>query len=176
MTKTLVLGGARSGKSDHAEGLIGDRPCTYVATARPWPGDADFAARIARHIQRRPAHWVTEDRINATEVLTHPENTTGCVLIDDMGTWLTHLIDERDAWSKPRGTVADAADAFLAALRDWPADRDVVIVSPEVGMGVIPEHASARLFRDEIGLLNARIAQECDHVLLVVAGLALELK
>lgn len=178
--RTLVLGGARSGKSCFAEELVGDASCVYVATARPYSGefDADFAERIRHHVQRRPARWVTEDARDVTEVLSSLRGRTEplTVLVDDLGTWVTHLIDRRGGWAGPRGQLAGAFDALLEAIAALPSCVDLIVVSPEVGMGIIPEHHAGRLFRDEIGTLNQQVAGVCERVELVVAGQALPLK
>lgn len=195
--RTLVLGGARSGKSSWAEDVLtGAHPgevLNYIATARPWPGDTDFEARIAGHRQRREASeaqagvsWHTIDSVDATEALGSTALLAGAghVLLDDAGTWLTHAIDELGAWESPRGTVKPRVTALVRAVAGWPGcdnsgdagERDLVIVTPEVGMSVIPEHYSGRLFRDELGLLNHQLADVCDRVVLVVAGCAVELK
>ncbi|MDO5097877.1 MAG: bifunctional adenosylcobinamide kinase/adenosylcobinamide-phosphate guanylyltransferase [Corynebacterium sp.] len=172
--RTLVLGGARSGKSAFAEGLVGASDCVYVATARPWPGDTDFDHRIDQHRRRRPASWSTEETTDAVTILADPPQAT--VLVDDLGTWLTHTIDRRQAWEQPRGTTAAEIDTFVAAVAAYPADRDLILVSPEVGMGIIPEHRAGRLFRDEIGALNAAVAEACEQVAFVIAGQVLWLK
>ncbi|AKK06522.1 adenosylcobinamide-phosphate guanylyltransferase; adenosylcobinamide kinase [Corynebacterium mustelae] len=172
--RTLVLGGARSGKSAFAEKLVGTADCIYVATARPWPGDTDFDQRIAQHRRRRPPNWETEETTDAVTVLADPPQAT--VLVDDLGTWLTHTIDRRQAWELPRGTIAAEIDALVSTVAAFPADRDLIMVSPEVGMGIIPEHRAGRLFRDEIGALNAAIAKTCEQVAFVIAGQVLWLK
>lgn len=170
---SLVLGGARSGKSAWAEAQFpADADVLYVATARPWPGDEDFAARIQAHQDRRPAHWVTEDSTPLIDVLAAPSHSN--ILIDDLGTWLTHVIDEHGLWERPRGSVQPVVDKLLAALAGCPAR--IVAVTPEVGLSVIPESAAGRLFRDELGALNARVAELAEEVTLVVAGIPLTLK
>ncbi|MFE3545606.1 bifunctional adenosylcobinamide kinase/adenosylcobinamide-phosphate guanylyltransferase [Nocardia sp. NPDC059177] len=170
--RTLVLGGARSGKSGFAENLLTDEPTVrYLATAVLDPADHDFADRIAGHRERRPAHWSTVENTEPATVLADPAPAT---LLDDIGTWLTARLDARAAWEAPRGTVAPDCDALVAAVADY--RRRLVIVSPEVGMGVIPATRSGRLFRDEIGTLNQRLAQVCDEAFLVVAGLPVRLK
>ncbi|WP_107655099.1 bifunctional adenosylcobinamide kinase/adenosylcobinamide-phosphate guanylyltransferase [Nocardia suismassiliense] len=173
--RTLVLGGARSGKSTFAEELAAKAvgPVRYLATAIPDPADLDFAARIATHRDRRPADWTVLESADPAAVLSESA-TEGTTLIDDIGTWLTARIDARDAWESPRGTVSPDADALVAAVAAYP--NRLVIVSPEVGMGVIPATRSGRLFRDEIGTLNQRLAQACDEAYLVVAGLPVRLK
>ena len=168
--RTLVLGGARSGKSTHAEGLVpaDATAVTYVATARPWPSDDDFSERIRDHVIRRPGHWNTIDDVDAVEVLADPP--PGWIIVDDLGTWLTHTIDSAHAWNAPRGTVGPRCRELVSAVARFPADSRLILVSPEVGMGVIPEHRSARLFRDEIGKLNGDLAEVCEETILVVAG------
>lgn len=147
----------------------------YLATAVPDPADHDFAERIAAHRGRRPAGWSTIESADPTAVLLEAiPSPPPVTLIDDIGTWLTARIDAREAWDAPRGTVAPDTDALVAAVAAYTGD--LVIVSPEVGMGVIPATRSGRLFRDEIGTLNQRLAQVCDEAFLVVAGLALRLE
>lgn len=173
--RTLVLGGARSGKSVFAEDIAGPGPVLYVATARPWPGDDDFAARIAAHVTRRPASWTTEDSRDVVTLLGEPTPTT--MLVDDLGTWLTHATDRcgHQAWEQDHPDLTADMNALVDGVATY-TGGDLVIVSPEVGMSVIPEHRSGRVFRDRIGTLNQRLAQICERVVLVVAGLPLELK
>lgn len=167
-----MLGGARSGKSAFAESLVADGEVRYLATAIPDPADTDFTARIAAHRARRPAYWTVVDAADpAAELATaHP----GATLVDDIGTWLTARLDARAAWDAPRGTITADTDVLVEAVTGY-RDR-LVIVSPEVGLGVIPATRSGRLFRDEIGTLNQRLAQICDAAFLVVAGLPMRLK
>ncbi|WP_225728686.1 MULTISPECIES: bifunctional adenosylcobinamide kinase/adenosylcobinamide-phosphate guanylyltransferase [unclassified Nocardia] len=171
--RTLVLGGARSGKSGYAEQLASEagRPVRYLATSVPDPADTDFAERIAAHRARRPADWTVVESADPATVLADIAPVT---LIDDIGTWLTARIDARAAWELPRGTVAPELDALVRAVADY--RERLIIVSPEVGMGVIPAHRSGRLFRDEIGGLNQRLANICDEVFLVVAGIPMRVK
>lgn len=173
--RTLVLGGARSGKSVFAEDIAGPGPVLYVATARPWPGDTDFAARIAVHTARRPEHWITEDRRDVVALLASPTPST--MLIDDLGTWLTQATDEcgTAAWEEDSAELDARMNALVDRVTDY-SGGDLVIVTPEVGLAVIPEHRSGRVFRDRIGTLNQRLAAVCERVVLVVAGLPLELK
>ncbi|WP_328392160.1 bifunctional adenosylcobinamide kinase/adenosylcobinamide-phosphate guanylyltransferase [Nocardia sp. NBC_00416] len=170
--RTLVLGGARSGKSAFAESLVAEGAVRYLATAIPDPADTDFAARIAAHRARRPADWTVVDGADpAIELRTgHP----GATLVDDIGTWLTARLDARAAWDAPRGTITPDLDALVAAVADY--RHRLVIVTPEVGLGVIPATRSGRLFRDEIGSLNQRLARACDEAYFVLAGLPTRLK
>lgn len=171
--RQLVLGGTRSGKSVHAESLAAatGTDVVYVATARRDVGDEEMSARIATHRDRRPAHWTTEETDEVTRVLTeHPSST---VLIDDLGGWLTRRMDATLAWADGGAAVADDLEALVAAVADRTAP--VLLVSPEVGLGVVPETLSGRVFADVIGSLNRRLAEVCDSAVLVVAGRALPL-
>lgn len=177
-TRTLVLGGARSGKSSYAEGLLADEPsATYVATAAARPDDAEWAERVLAHQQRRPPGWRTAEDADLAELLAA---ATGPVLVDCASLWLTGILDANGCWDDPRAgspamTAAAAEyDRLLDAWRDTRART--VIVSSEVGWGVVPATLSGRLFRDELGRLNAALAAAADRVVLVVAGLPLQLK
>ncbi|MEU6584660.1 nicotinate-nucleotide--dimethylbenzimidazole phosphoribosyltransferase [Nocardia sp. NPDC046763] len=168
--RTLVLGGARSGKSAYAEQLVASEAVRYIATAVADPADADFAERIAAHRARRPANWT----IVEGDAVAALADATPVTLVDDLGTWLTARLDARAAWESPRGIVAPDIDALVGAVAGY--RQRLIIVSPEVGLGVIPATASGRLFRDEIGTLNQRLAEVCDEVFLVVAGQPLRIK
>jgi adenosylcobinamide kinase/adenosylcobinamide-phosphate guanylyltransferase len=174
--RILVTGGVRSGKSTHAEALVGDEPATYAAPG-PTPeveADPDWAARIAAHRARRPASWSTVETHDVASVVREADVP---VLIDCLGTWLTALVDAAGAWEQEGAAVHDLvlarADDLAEALRA--CEQDVVVVTNEVGLGVVPEHRSGRLFRDLLGLVNQRVATACDEVHLVVAGRVLRL-
>ncbi|ACU35311.1 bifunctional adenosylcobinamide kinase/adenosylcobinamide-phosphate guanylyltransferase [Actinosynnema pretiosum subsp. pretiosum] len=171
--RTLVLGGTRSGKSAHAEGLLTSPDATYVATARRYPDDPDWDARIARHVRSRPASWRTAEVPSGLPALL--PSLTGPVIVDDLATWLTNVLDDANAWE---GGGADEVEAGCAALVDAVAAVTfrLVLVSAEVGLGVVPSTRSGRLFRDHLGSLNARLAEVCDEVTLVVAGIPLRLR
>ena len=175
MSVTLVIGGARSGKSRYAESLLRAHPTvTYVAPGPvPDGSDLEWAERISRHQARRPATWPTRetaDLAGVIRVADHP------VLIDCLSTWLTHLIDDIDAW-QDRGRAAAHLEKetvrLLEALAS--ATADVVLVTNEVGCSVVPGTASGRMFRDDLGRLNAAVSAVSDHVALVVAGRVLDL-
>ena len=141
----------------------------YLATARVDPSDNDFQQRIAAHRKRRPADWTV---VENTDLATDLRGTDTPTLVDDIGTWLTGAIEDAAAWDLPRGTVVtDDLVAAVAAYRGR-----LVLVSPEVGFGIVPASAAGRLFRDELGSLNQRLAQVCDEVFLVVAGLPMRVK
>lgn len=168
---TLVLGGARSGKSAHAEGLLTADEATYVATARIDPSDADWQARIATHVARRPPGWRT---VEPTDLPAYLGTAEGPVLVDDLATWLTVVFDDHNAWESALDPVRAECDRLAAAVGSCRAG--LVLVSAEVGLGVVPATRSGRLFRDQLGALNAAVAQHCDQVLLLVAGIPLRLR
>lgn len=168
----LVLGGARSGKSRHAEGEIERHPApwTYVATADLGFGggrDAEMEARVAHHRARRGAGWeTTEAPLDLANCLAGLPPARP-VLVDCLTLWLTnHLLAEHDLDAQ-----AEALEAALAA-RTGPT----VCVANEVGFGIVPDNALARRFRDAAGLLNQRLARRARKVVLVVAGLPLIVK
>jgi adenosylcobinamide kinase/adenosylcobinamide-phosphate guanylyltransferase len=175
VTTTLVLGGVRSGKSRYAEQLLSEAgPVTYVAPAlTPDGSDPEWDVRVARHQAGRPGHWTT---LETTDLVGAIQHATTPLVIDCLGTWLTRVFDDLAGWdpSPHREWVLEAAMSELA--RAWSeADVDVVAVSNEVGLGVVPPMPSGRLFRDELGRLNARLAAVSDRVVLVVAGRVLDL-
>lgn len=168
MSKTiLVTGGARSGKSGIAEtmALSFGRPAVYIATAEA--GDGEMAARIATHRARRGAEWL--DRPAPRDLVAALEATDGQGprLVDCLTLWLSNLMLDGADWE-------GAGRALVAAL---PTQRDpVVFVTNEVGMGIVPDNALARAFRDAAGLLNQRVALAADEVYLAVSGLPLKVK
>ena len=168
---TLVLGGARSGKSAHAEGLLPADVATYVATARVDPADAEWQARIATHVARRPPGWRTVEPPDLPGFLG---TAHGAVLVDDVATWLTGVMDDHGAWEGDLEPVRRECDRLVAAVAGCTAE--LVLVSSEVGLGVVPGTRSGRLFRDQLGTLNAGLADVCASVLLLVAGLPLRLR
>ena len=174
--RMLVLGGTRSGKSAYAENLLAGRPVTYVATAGDRPGDADFRARIAAHRLRRPPGWTTAEAAQDLPALLAGAEPGTAVLVDDVGNWLTGALDRAGAWERPEGAAAAARETgeLVAAVGGCAAD--LVLVSPEVGFGVVPATRAGRVFADAQGTLNQRLAAECTGVVLVVAGLPVVLK
>jgi adenosylcobinamide kinase/adenosylcobinamide-phosphate guanylyltransferase len=168
--RTLVLGGIRSGKSRWAEMAIDtDGPVRYVATGALPQGDPSWAARITAHRQRRPAAWDTVETVDvAAQLRVVPHTAT---LVDDLGGWLTGVLDRR-GWDD--GSLSDEIDELLFAVEEFSAP--LVLVSPEVGLTVVPATASGRRFADELGTLNQRLAQRCERVVLVVAGLPVWVK
>ncbi|MGF6242450.1 adenosylcobinamide kinase/adenosylcobinamide-phosphate guanylyltransferase [Paraburkholderia sp. GAS38] len=172
---TFVLGGARSGKSLHAEQLASDsaRPVTYIATARR-ADDAEFAARIAHHRARRPAHWqLIEASVDLAGAVAQADAPGHCILIDCLTLWLANLLCPPDCAAASDDYLARFA-AFEAAL--GAAAGKIIVVSNEIGLGVVPLGAATRLYVDELGRLNQRIAALSTQVTMMVAGLPLALK
>ncbi|MEU2514385.1 bifunctional adenosylcobinamide kinase/adenosylcobinamide-phosphate guanylyltransferase [Streptomyces syringium] len=176
--RTLVLGGARSGKSVEAERRLEGFPdVLYVATGGTREGDREWAARIALHRERRPGSWRTAETCDLVPLLAEDGPA---LLIDCLGLWLTDAMDSVEAWDDAvwanggARALAKRVAELAAAVRATP--RTVVLVSNEAGSGVVPATASGRRFRDELGRLNTAVAAECEHVLLVVAGQPLPLR
>ncbi|MGF0253551.1 bifunctional adenosylcobinamide kinase/adenosylcobinamide-phosphate guanylyltransferase [Rhodococcus erythropolis] len=171
--RTLVTGGARSGKSTYAEGLLaGYRNVTYIATGDPQDDDPDWIERIASHRARRPSTWTTVETSDVTEIFAA---ATTPILLDCLGTWLTARLDRHQAWATED---LSAVHADIDVLADaWTAcPVPIVAVTNEVGSGVVPDTKSGRLFRDLLGLVNSRIASESESVVLMTAGLPLSLR
>jgi adenosylcobinamide kinase / adenosylcobinamide-phosphate guanylyltransferase len=174
VSRVLVLGGSRSGKSAHAESLLADRPdVTYLAaSAPPAEGDDEWAARLAVHRARRPASWTTVETTAPSQLLRG-----GTILVDSITTWVAALMEETGVWADEPGSaerLAGRCDALVNAWAMTPAH--VVAVSDEVGLGVVPETRSGRLFRDTLGEVNQRLAGTADEVWFVLAGLPQRLR
>lgn len=176
---TFILGGARSGKSAHAERLAAESglPVTYIATARV--GDAEFAERVKLHRGRRPAHWtLVEAPLDLAGALREADRAGHCVLIDCLTLWLANLLFSKEAMSDEIAVLPDSArDAFAqfdAALGQ--TKGKVIVVSNEIGLGVVPLGSVTRLYVDELGRLNQRVAAASTRATLMVAGLPLALK
>jgi len=175
--RTLLIGGARSGKSSMAARWAAERSqsvcCIVTATA----SDEEMAARIDAHRQERPAHWrVREEPIKLATALQEESRSGDLLLVDCLTLWTANCLwpalangpePDSKGWHVER-------DSFLACLRA--TGSEVIIVTNEVGTSLVPENAAARLFRDEQGRLNQLVAAACDCVYLVSAGLALRLK
>lgn len=178
----LVIGGARSGKSAWAEGRARESglSVTYVATARA--EDAEMARRVAHHQARRPAPWrLAEAPLHLAAALRDHAREDRCLVVDCLTLWLSNLFFAgRAAAQAEAGAAIDCAllAAETAALLDaLPAlPGRVILVSNEVGWGIVPMHPVSRLFADEQGRLNQRVAALADRVTLTVAGLPLTLK
>lgn len=169
-----MLGGTRSGKSRYAEDLLpADAPVRYLATARGDPDDAEWTARLAAHRDRRPPGWLTVEEPDLPALL---RAGGGPLLVDDLATWLTRVLDDAGGWEPAEVPAAVGARGTELVAAVAAAPGRVVLVSAEVGLGVVPATRAGRRFRDELGALNAALAGVCDEVLLLVAGLPLRLK
>jgi adenosylcobinamide kinase/adenosylcobinamide-phosphate guanylyltransferase len=169
-TSHFILGGARSGKSRFALAGLRDRPrVAFVATAQA--GDADMAARIARHRAERPRHWLTvEEPFALASRLASLAREADAVVVDCVTVWIANLLLRGDG-----DAAILAAGDELAALAER-ALFDLTLVSNEVGEGVVPPTADGVRFRDLLGFVNQRLAAACDQVTLMVAGLPLAIK
>jgi adenosylcobinamide kinase/adenosylcobinamide-phosphate guanylyltransferase len=167
----LVTGGARSGKSRFAERLAErfDPMRGYLATGQP--GDAEMAERIARHRGRRGSEWQTvEEPLEVTKALTANDGCFSVVLLDCVTLWLSNLLFHCQGVAEPLEQVARLTESF-ATLK-----TPLIIVTNEVGMGIVPEHPLARSFRDLAGEANEMIAANADEVYVTISGLPLKLK
>ncbi|UVM09473.1 bifunctional adenosylcobinamide kinase/adenosylcobinamide-phosphate guanylyltransferase [Pseudomonas protegens] len=166
----LILGGARSGKSRLAEKLAGDSALavTYIATSQPLDGEMN--QRIAHHRERRPAHWgLIEEPLELARVLQESAGEGRCLLVDCLTLWLTNLLMLED----PERLAAEG-EALLQCVASLPGE--IIFVSNETGMGVVPLGELTRRYVDEAGWLHQALAERCQRVVLTVAGLPLTLK
>lgn len=177
MTVELILGGARSGKSAYAERRAHESGCAVTVIATAQPLDAEMAERIARHRAQRPAHWRTvEAPLDLAAALQAESAADRLVIVDCLTLWATnHLCPPDEMAEGPRQCGWSAAKDALIELIPHLRGR-IALVSNEIGWGVVPLGATTRLFVDEVGRLNQALAQRCDCVTLVAAGLPLPLK
>jgi adenosylcobinamide kinase/adenosylcobinamide-phosphate guanylyltransferase len=178
----LILGGARSGKSGEAERrltLLTDSALSavYVATGGRRPDDAEWVERVSHHRARRPQSWETVETTDVAAVLRDADRP---VLVDCLTLWLTAAMDEAGAWDDVTwhaGGRTELAGRFDELAAAWQAATvPMLAVSNEVGLGIVPETAAVRRFRDEQGRLNQRIAALSDSVVLMVAGIAVSVR
>ncbi|MBU9765582.1 bifunctional adenosylcobinamide kinase/adenosylcobinamide-phosphate guanylyltransferase [Mycobacterium sp. TNTM28] len=167
--RTLVLGGIRSGKSQWAETTIArvagaTAPVRYLATGPAADGDAAWARRVDAHRTRRPAHWRTVETRDVAAALRDDPGTAA--LVDDIGGWLTATMDHLGAWAGAE--VGGEVDTLVQAVAGFAAP--LALISPEVGLTVVPATEAGRRFADELGTVNQRLAAVCERVVLVVAG------
>ena len=179
--RVLMLGGARSGKSERAELRLAAEPdVTYVATGPTGGGDPagaadpEWSARVAAHRARRPGWWRTAETTDLAGVLASargPDGAPGALLIDGIGTWLAAVLDECGGWDGSAGPAARVAARIAGLVAAWRQTQAyVVAVSDEAGLGVVPATPAGRLFRDELGRLNQLLAAESEETELIVAG------
>lgn len=171
--RVLALGGIRSGKSQWAEAALvraaAAEPLRYVATGAV-SDDPEWVARVDVHRRRRGHRWSTVESADVATLLRADAQVP--TLVDDVGGWLVDAMDRRDAWTG--GSVAPDVDDLIAAVEAF--GGPLALVSPEVGLTVVPATASGRRFADALGLLNQRLAAACERVVLVVAGQPLTVK
>ena len=168
--KTLILGGVRSGKSRLAERLATESglPVTYVATAVA--GDEEMSKRIAAHQAHRPVDWMLiEEPLALGSILRETAGEGGCIIVDCLTLWLTNLLTDPDSTMLER-----EKESLFSALAVTP--RQIILVSNETGMGVIPMGELTRRYCDEAGRLHQQLAQVCERVVLTIAGLPQLLK
>ena len=166
----FIFGGARSGKSQFAEKLCIDSHCDllYVATSPVIKGDAEYADRIKQHRDRRGPRWrVIEEEINLVDILTSEGDENLAILIDCMTLWLNNLLYHGLS-------LEDHLDAFVSAMTA--SQSKLILISNEVGQGIVPSNPEVRAFRDHQGRLNQTLAAHCDRVIEVRVGMPLILK
>ena len=166
----LILGGARSGKSRLAEKRAAESGCavTYIATSQPLDGEMN--ERVRHHRERRPEHWaLIEEPVELARVLRDNARADACLLVDCLTLWLTNLLMLED----PQRLNAER-DALLECLAELPGE--ILFVSNETGMGVVPLGELTRRYVDEAGWLHQALAERCQRVVLTVAGLPQTLK
>lgn len=175
---TLVTGGTRSGKSAVAEHRLPPGPCCYLATG-PLPAveDADWAERVRLHRARRPSDWTT---VETTDLPPALAALSSPALVDCLGTWLTAQLDDLAVWDAApddqrwQPLLSARVDALVAAIAGCP--QPLVLVSNEVGQSLVSLDRGARIFTDQLGWLNQKVAGVCATVVLVVAGCELTIK
>lgn len=168
--RTLILGGVRSGKSRHAEALAVQHGGTVAVIVTAVAGDEEMAARIAAHRARRPPHWrVVEEPIALGRRLLELTRPGSVVIVDCLTLWLTNILLQSD-----ETLLQVETDALLGAVRS--TQGSVILVSNEVGAGIVPVNELARRFTDVTGSLHQRVAEVCDRVVWMVAGLPLTVK
>ena len=179
--KTLLIGGARSGKSSLATNWALGRSQAVCCMVTASASDAEMVARIAAHRRERPSHWtVREEPLRLGRALREESRQNTLLLIDCLTLWTANCLWPSASAASGADGAPDVAgwrgerDDFIDALQRFRGD--LIVVSNEVGTGIVPANAAARLFRDEHGWLNQAVAAACDEVFLVTAGLPLRLK
>ncbi|MDN5325767.1 MAG: adenosylcobinamide kinase / adenosylcobinamide-phosphate guanylyltransferase [Moorella sp. (in: firmicutes)] len=179
----MVTGGSRSGKSSLAENLAGEAGGEVVYLATAIVKDEEMAARVALHRNRRPASWRTiETPLEVIETIKQEGRQADTLLLDSLGMWLSNLLNdyhyqvENDREQREELVAKITARARELAITAYQVRARVIVVTEEVGLGLVPSHPLGRLFRDLLGLANQELARRADRVYLVVAGLPVVLK
>ena len=168
----LILGGARSGKSRYGLGLAARCPAPRLFVATCEPRDAEMEARIEAHQRERGSDWTTREvPLQLSEILREVQGHYGVILVDCLTMWVSNLLLQADA---PPGSIQTACEYLLEGLTQTSAPT--ILISNEVGWGIVPDNPLARQFRDQAGWLHQRLAQVADLVVLVVAGVPLLVK
>ncbi|MFL5626245.1 MAG: bifunctional adenosylcobinamide kinase/adenosylcobinamide-phosphate guanylyltransferase [Ktedonobacteraceae bacterium] len=182
----LILGGARSGKSTFAERLAGSsrRNVAFIATATT--SDEDMRQRIARHRASRPEGWHTlEEPVDLIAAVRHAANLADVMLLDCMTLWLANWLGQQgDINLEQDASLSDAytngvlkdIEELLATIATLAPNKTLIVVSNEVGLGIVPAYPLGRIYRDMLGLVNQRLAHAADRVYLMVAGLGIDIK
>lgn len=177
--KSLIIGGVKSGKSGFAELLAAESGKDVIVIATATVNDAEMERRIKRHKASRPAHWKTLEEpialgdtlnsLNNTPDANHTDSSSHCIIIDCLTLWLTNLLllDEPQVFEQER-------ESFIKAINEF--DQQIIIVSNETNMGIVPLGELSRRFCDEAGLLHQYLGRHADHVVLMVAGLGHTIK
>jgi len=182
----LVLGGARSGKSTFAERLAAtsEKRIAFIATATA--SDEDMRNRIMRHKASRPVTWITiEEPLDLVAAITQASDEADVILLDCITLWLSNWMAQHSSTIEGDdvqlqhayndGVLADI-ETLLSAIRFLASGKTVIIVTNEVGLGIVPMHPLSRAYRDLLGWMNQRIAQDADRVYLMIAGLGVDIK
>jgi len=177
----LITGGARSGKSTFALKMADSTPGErlFIATAEGL--DEEMVGRIEKHKRERGSHWATIEEPIAVSAVVGREKGYGVILLDCLTLWLSNLLHshsadcgkERDS-EAPSNAIVEEIDSFIDACKA--SDATVIVVSNEVGMGIVPENRLARHFRDIAGIANQRVAAAADEVYLLVSGIEMRIK
>lgn len=169
--KTLITGGARSGKSEYAltlaESLPGDGARYFIATAQAL--DDEMKARIENHKKRRGSRWETiEEPVGIVQVLSRLDDPGNTLLVDCLNLWTSNLQNQDD------DSFKDAVSKLVSGVELF--SGSLIVVTNEAGMGIVPADPNTRLFRDRLGTVNRRIAQACRNVVLMVSGIPVQIK
>jgi adenosylcobinamide kinase/adenosylcobinamide-phosphate guanylyltransferase len=168
----LILGGARSGKSSYALSLAESFPLPRLFVATCDPRDAEMQARVDNHQQERGPHWETREAcLDLPDFLASPPESYGVILVDCLTMWLSNLMLKEGSKPSEIRSESERLAQALAAIR-----TPTILVSNEVGWGIVPDNPLAREFRDQVGWLHQKVAQAADLVVLVVAGLPVVVK